>query len=150
MAVKPNPMVDALTSTMKINPDAYSPITSRNRVVSLGYALAGWLYMLRWQKNTRIQAVASIAVMGVALWLQISLIALAIIILAITVVWMAEFINAAVEAVVNLASPDVHPMAKVAKDVASAAVLLGVVAAVLIGLLLLGPPLLLKLGWITG
>jgi diacylglycerol kinase len=72
---------------------------------------------------------------------------LAIIILTITLVWMAEFINAAVEAVVNLASPELHPMAKVAKDVASAAVLLGVVAAILIGGLLLGPPLLLKLGW---
>ncbi|MCU0498606.1 MAG: diacylglycerol kinase family protein [Anaerolineae bacterium] len=137
---------DALTSTMKINPDAYSPITSHNRVVSLGYALAGWLYMLRWQKNTRIQAVASVLVMLISLWLQISFIELAIIILTITVVWMAEFINAAVEAVVNLASPELHPMAKVAKDVAAAAVLLGVVAAVLIGILILGPPLLAQIG----
>jgi undecaprenol kinase/diacylglycerol kinase (ATP) len=131
---------------MKINPDAYSPITSHNRVVSLGYALAGWLYMLRWQKNTRIQAVASVLVMLISLWLQISFIELAIIILTITVVWMAEFINAAVEAVVNLASPELHPMAKVAKDVAAAAVLLGVVAAVLIGILILGPPLLAQIG----
>jgi undecaprenol kinase/diacylglycerol kinase (ATP) len=59
---------------------------------------------------------------------------------------MAEFLNAAVEAVVNLASPDYHPMAKVGKDVAAAAVLLGVVASVLVGLLVLGPPLLVKLG----
>jgi undecaprenol kinase/diacylglycerol kinase (ATP) len=58
---------------------------------------------------------------------------------------MGEFVNAAVEAVVNLASPDFHPMAKVAKDVASAAVLLGVVASVIIGLLILGPPLLQRL-----
>jgi undecaprenol kinase/diacylglycerol kinase (ATP) len=46
---------------------------------------------------------------------------------------------------VNLVSPDFHPMAKVAKDVASAAVLLGVVASVIIGLLVLGPPLLYRL-----
>jgi diacylglycerol kinase len=50
-----------------------------------------------------------------------------------------------VEAVVNLVSPDFHPMAKVAKDVASAAVLLGVVASVIIGLLILGPSLLQRL-----
>jgi diacylglycerol kinase len=62
---------------------------------------------------------------------------------------MAEFMNAAVEAVVNLATDEWHPMAKVAKDVAAAAVLLGVVAAVLVGLLVLGPPLLLRLG-LTG
>lgn len=149
MAQKTNKVMDALTSTMRINPDHHSPITSRNRVVSLGYALAGWLYMLRWQKNTRLQATASILVMVMALWLQIPFVELAILILAITIVWMAEFINAAVEAVVNLATTEIHPMAKVAKDVAAAAVLLGVVASVLIGLLLLGPPLLDKLGMLT-
>jgi diacylglycerol kinase (ATP) len=146
MADKPNKALDAITSTMQINPDHHSPITSRNRLVSLGYALAGWLYMLRWQKNTRLQALASILVMALALWLQIGFVELAILILTITIVWMAEFINAAVEAVVNLATTEIHPMAKVAKDVAAAAVLLGVVASVLIGLLLLGPPLLQKLG----
>ena len=138
-------IIDALTGTSKIDPDEFSPITSQNRAVSLGYALAGWLYMLRRQKNTRIQAVASVIVMGLALWLQIDFYGLAIIILAITMVWMAEFINAAVEAAINIASPNLHPMAKVGKDVASAAVLLGVVASVLVGLLILGPPLLAKL-----
>ncbi len=141
-------MFDDLLSTMRINPDEYSMITSPNRVQSLGYAVAGWIYMLRHQKNTRIQAVASIAIMLLALWLGIGLIEWAILILTITVVWMAEFINAAVEATVNLATMEYHPMAKVAKDVASAAVLLGVVASVLIGLLILGPPLLDKLNLI--
>lgn len=139
-------VIEALTGTARINPDDYSPITSPNRLKSLGYALAGWLYMLRRQKNTRIQAVASLLVMGLALWLQVDAISLAILILTITIVWMAEFLNAAVEAAINLASQEIHPMAKVGKDVASAAVLLGVVASVLVGLLLLGPPLLNKLG----
>jgi len=146
MAGKTRRVVEALTGTMKINPDHYSPITSRSRATSLGYAVAGWLYMLRRQKNTRIQAVASIGVAALALWLQIDALRWAILILTITIVWMAEFLNAAVEAVVNLAAPEVHPMAKVAKDVASAAVLLGVVASILIGLLVLGPSFLAKLG----
>lgn len=142
---KNNQVVENLTSTMKIDPDDYSPITSASRTYSLSFALAGWLYMLRRQKNTRIQAVASVGVMALALWLQIEFVGLAILILTITIVWMAEFVNAAVEAAINIAAPDVHPMAKVGKDVASAAVLLGVVASVLIGLLILGPPLLDKL-----
>jgi undecaprenol kinase/diacylglycerol kinase (ATP) len=137
---------DALTSTMRINPDAYSYVTSPDRVNSLGYAIAGWLYMLRRQKNTRIQAVASVLTMLLGLWLQIDALRWAILVLTITIVWMAEFLNAAVEAVVNLASPEFHPMAKVGKDVASAAVLLGVVASVIIGVLILGPPLFVKLG----
>jgi diacylglycerol kinase len=137
---------DTVTSTARIDPDEYSPITSRSRLKSLSYALAGWLYMLRRQKNTRIQAVASAAVVALALWLGVDAMGWALLILSITMVWMAEFINAAVEAAINLASAERHPMAQVGKDVAAAAVLLGVVASILIGLLVLGPPLLEKLG----
>lgn len=139
-------VVDALTSTARINPDDYSLGSSPNRVESLGYALAGWLYMLRHQKNTRIMSVFSIGVMLVSLWLELNLLSWAVVILTITGVWLAEFLNAAVEAVVNLASPDYHPMAKVAKDVAAASVLLAAIAAALVGFLVLGPPLLLRLG----
>ena len=139
-------VLDELTSTMKINPDQFGLKVSPNRIKSLGYALAGWLYMLRYQKNTRLMSVSSIIIFGVAFWLQIDFTSWAILILTVTTVWMAEFLNAAVEAVVNLASPEFHPMAKVAIDVAAAAVLLGAVASVLVGLLILGPPLLHKLG----
>ncbi len=143
---KPNKWLNDLTGTMNIDPDEYSPLTSSNRLTSLGYAIAGWLYMLRRQKNTRIQGAASIIVLALALWLQIDFVSMALLILAITIVWMAEFINAAVEAAINLSTSERHPMAQVGKDVASAAVLLGVVASILIGLLVLGPPLLNKLG----
>ncbi len=140
-------VLDEITSTMKINPDEYSLNVSPNRIKSLGYALAGWLYMLRYQKNTRIMSVSSLIIFVLALWLQVDFTSWAILILTITTVWMAEFLNAAVEAVVNLATSEFHPMAKVAKDVAAAAVLLGAVASIVVGLLLLGPPLLHKLGY---
>ena len=135
---------DELAGTARIKPDEHSPVTSPNRIRSLGYAIAGCLYMLRRQKNVRILALASIAVLLLALWLGISALEWAALILTVAMVWMAEFINAAIEAAVNLASPDLHPMAKVAKDVAAAAVLLGVLASVLAGGLILGPPLLDK------
>jgi diacylglycerol kinase len=139
-------MMESLTSTARIDPTQHSLNISPNRIESLGYALAGWLYMLRYQKNTRIMSVASLVIMLLALWLQVSLQDWAILIVTITFVWMAEFLNAAVEAVVNLVTQEFHPMAKVAKDVAAAAVLLGAVASVLVGLLILGPPLLSRLG----
>src|SRR5689334_8148858 len=147
MANRTKKMLDEITGTMKIDPGKYGLNVSPNRIQSFGYALAGWLYMLRFQKNTRIMSVASIIIFGVAFWLQVDFTSWAILILTITAVWMAEFLNAAVEAVVNLATPEFHPMAKVAKDVAAAAVLLGAVASVLVGLLVLGPPLLHKLGY---
>ena len=135
---------DELAGTARIKPDEHSPVTSPNRIRSLGYAIAGCLYMLRRQKNVRILALASIAVLLLGLWLGISALEWAALVLTVAIVWMAEFINAAIEAAVNLASPDLHPMAKVAKDVAAAAVLLGVLASVIVGGLILGPPLLDK------
>jgi len=61
--------------------------------------------------------------------------------LTIAMVWTAEFINTALEAVVDLASPQNHPLAKVGKDVGAAAVLIAALTSILIGLLILGPPL---------
>ena len=137
---------DEVKSTAKIDPRNYAAKTSPNRWASFSYALAGWLYMLRWQKNTRIMAVATILVGVMGLWLGINTIEWALLVLIITVVWLTEFLNAGIEAAIDVAAPDIHPMAKVGKDVASAAVLLGAVAAVIIGLLILGPPLLERLG----
>ncbi len=137
-------------ATLSANPDTFSPITSKSRMASFRYALAGWLYMLRYQKNIRIQATATILVFVVGLWLGLPPVEWAILILTITMNWMAEFLNAAIEAVVNLASPGIHPMARVAKDVGAAASLLAAVAAVIIGALIMGPPFLVRITpWIV-
>jgi len=138
-------VLDVLAGTARVHPDEHSHITSPDRIRSLGYALAGCVYMLRHQKNVRIQAVASAAVVILGLWLGIDALEWAVLILTVAVVWVAEFINAAIEAAVNLAGREYHPMAKVAKDVAAAAVLLGAGASVLVGCLILGPPLLDRL-----
>ena len=109
--------------------------------MSFRYAFAGWWYMLRTQRTAWIHAVISTAVFVVGVWLGLSRIEWAIIILTVAMVWMAEFVNTALEAVVDLASPDLHPLAKVGKDVAAAAVLVGAVTAVIVGVLVLGLPL---------
>lgn len=137
---------EQLTGTSRINPEQYAAKISPNRLSSLGYALAGWLYMLRWQKNTRLMSVASVLIGMLALWLELKPVELALIVIVMTIVWLTEFLNAGIEAAIDVASPQIHPMAQVGKDVASAAVLLGVIASILVGLLLMGPPLLVKLG----
>ena len=113
----------------------------RSRLRSFGYAFAGWRYVLRTQRNTWIHAVLSLAVVLVSWWLGLSALEWAIILITISMVWMAELLNTALEAVVDLASPQQHPLAKVGKDVGAAAVLLSALAAVLTGVLVLGPPL---------
>ena len=116
-----------------------------NRAKSFQYAFEGWWYVLRTQHNAWIHAVITLAVAGVGLWLKLPMRDWAVLILTFMAVWMAEFMNTAIEAVVDMTMPDVHPLAKIAKDVAAAAVLVGALGAVLIGLLLLGPPLWARL-----
>lgn len=112
-----------------------------SRLASFRYAFSGWWYVLRTQRNAWIHAVAAVAVFFVGFWLEIGRIDWAILVLTVAVVWVGEFTNTAVEAVVDLLSPNIHPLAKVAKDVAAAAVLIAALAAVVIGFLILGPPL---------
>lgn len=112
-----------------------------NRAKSFRYAFDGWWFVLSTQHNAWIHAVITLAVVAVGLWLQLPRHDWAVLILAFMAVWMAEFMNTAIEAVVDMTMPDVHPLAKVAKDVAAAAVLVGALGAMLIGFLLLGPPL---------
>ncbi|MCU0512818.1 MAG: diacylglycerol kinase family protein [Anaerolineae bacterium] len=139
-------MYDHLTATARINPEDYAARVSKNRALSLSYALRGWLYMLVRQKNTRLMSAASLLALGLALWLQLPPVELALIVVVITIIWLTEFLNAGIEAAIDVAAPEYHPMAQVGKDVASAAVLLGVVAAVIVAVLLLLPPLLRRLG----
>ncbi|MCB9008445.1 MAG: diacylglycerol kinase family protein [Ardenticatenaceae bacterium] len=112
-----------------------------NRAKSFHFAFEGWWFVLRTQHNAWIHAVITLTVMGMALWLRLPGRDWAVLILTFMAVWMAEFMNTAIEAVVDMTMPDEHPLAKVAKDVAAAAVLVGALGAILVGLLLLGPPL---------
>lgn len=123
---------------------------SWNRVDSFRHAFAGSWYMLRTQRNAWIHASFTLVVAVVGFWLRLQLLEWALIVLSIGGVWMAEFVNTALEAVVDLASPDIHPLAQVGKDVAAAAVLVGAGTAVLVGLLVLGPPFLEKVGPLLG
>jgi len=101
--------------------------------------------MLRTQRNSWIHSTATICVIALGLWLGLSFIQWAILVLTMGLVWMAEFVNTALEAVVDLASPDIHPLARVGKDVGAAAVLVAAFTSVVVGLLILGPAVWAKL-----
>ncbi len=121
----------------------------RSRLRSLRYAFAGWWHVIRTQHNAWIHAVVSLLVIIVCFWLGLPARDWALIILAIALVWSAEFFNTALEAVVDLAANHQrHNLARVSKDVGAAAVLIAALASILIGLLVIGPPLWEKIrGW---
>ena len=116
-----------------------------SRIAAFGHAFRGWWHVLRTHHNAWIHSVVATLVIIIGLWLRLSLSNWAIIVLTIAMVFTAEFINTAIEALVDLAMPLHHPLAKVGKDVGAGAVLIAALAGVVVGLLILGPPLWAKL-----
>jgi diacylglycerol kinase len=117
----------------------------QSRARSFRYAFSGWWFVLRTQRNAWIHTIASVMVFLLSFWLQLPARDWAVLIIAVAMVWTSEFINTALEAVVDLASPEHHHLARIGKDVGAAAVLIAAVSSILIGLLILGPPLWARL-----
>ena len=115
------------------------------RYHSFGHAFRGWRYALRTQPNTWIHAFITVAVFLMAYWLKLPVRDWAVLLVMTAVVWAAEFFNTAIEAVVDLVSPEQQPLAKASKDAGAWAVLVAALIAVLVGLLILGPPLWARL-----
>lgn len=108
---------------------------------SFRYALAGVVYCVRKERNIKIHLAAAGVSYLLAWHLQLSNQDFIILTLTVAGVLVAEMINTAIEAVVDLASPQFHPLAKAAKDVAAGAVFLAAVASLVVGWLLFVPKL---------
>lgn len=106
---------------------------------SFGYAGSGLKEALQKEPNLQIHTAMGLAalVLGVLLGLQIY--EWALLFFAIFFVFITELINTSLESIVNIVSPKIHPMAKAAKDVAAAAVLLAAFQSIIIGALLFIP-----------
>jgi len=119
-------------------------IRAKNIFHSFRYALQGIFYSLRTQRNMRIHFLATFSVFFAGIYLEVSRVELALLVLVTSGVIVAEMINTAIESTVDLYSRQRHPLAKIAKDVAAAAVLIAATSSVLIGILILLPPFLKK------
>ncbi len=109
---------------------------------SLKNAYRGLLFCFYTQRNMVIHAVLGIIVLAVAFALKLPALEMIIIMLTIAFVLAAETFNTALEKAIDLFSTERNELAHVAKDIAAGAVLLASVFAVLVGIIILGPPLL--------
>ncbi len=120
----PNPMIDL-------------PKTFR----SFQYAGRGVAGLFRFENNAKVHLLAAVVVVAVGICLNINRIEWVIIITQIGLVFAAEAINTALEKLCDLVQPDYHPQVKVIKDVASGAVLILAITAVLVAILIFIPKL---------
>ncbi len=110
-------------------------------VRSFGYAFRGIWLLLRTQRNAKVHALAVLVVVVAGFWLDIPRAEWLTVTVMCTLVLALEAVNTAIEAVVDLASPQYHELAKRAKDVAAGAVLIAALGALIIAALIVGPRL---------
>lgn len=116
-----------------------APFSVSKRVRSFGYAFEGIVELLSEQHNAWIHLLATVVVIGAGLWFGVSATEWMFLVLAITVVWVAEALNTALELLCDVASPEFHPLVKRCKDVAAGAVLIAALGAAVIGATVLYP-----------
>ncbi len=110
----------------------------QRRMSSFAYAIKGAAFLIRSQPHARIHLTATLAVFALGLGFNLKRLEWCLLIISIMVVWVAEGMNTALEAIADAVHPDHHPLIGRAKDVAAAAVLIAAAGALLIGLLIFG------------
>jgi diacylglycerol kinase len=110
-------------------------------------AAAGLRAVFVTQANAKVHAVITVVVVAAGFFFALSAGEWALVVLAIALVWTAEAMNTAIETVVDLASPEQHPLAGRAKDAAAGAVLAAAIGAAIVGALIFSPKIV---GWLGG
>ncbi|HEY5897047.1 MAG TPA: diacylglycerol kinase family protein [Burkholderiales bacterium] len=110
-------------------------------VATIRYAMRGVGFLLE-ARNARVLLGMTIAALAVAAYLGVSVLEWCALILALTGVWVAEALNSALERLTDLASPQFHPLAGKAKDLAAGAVLLASIGAISTAVVIFGARLI--------
>jgi diacylglycerol kinase (ATP) len=108
----------------------------RDMVGPFRVAFSGIIHTFRTQRHMRIHLYVTFATIMAAMFFRLRLREILILLFMITFVLVAEMFNSAIEATVDLASPNYHPLAKFAKDIAAGAVLITTIMAIIVGSLI--------------
>ncbi|WP_350445984.1 diacylglycerol kinase [Anaeromonas gelatinilytica] len=103
---------------------------------SFNYAIEGIIYTLKTQRNMKIHFFMMIIILLLSLFFDFSKIELLLLLFAIALVIITEMINTAIEKAVDMITKEFHPLAKIAKDVAAASVLVAAINSIMVGYLL--------------
>jgi diacylglycerol kinase (ATP) len=113
------------------------PVKPTRYIDSINCAIEGILYAAKTQKHMRNHFLAALGILIAVLFLRVSALEFTLLAISVSFVLFAELINTSVELIVDLVSPDYHPLAKLSKDVAAGAVLVAAIGASVMGYLVL-------------
>lgn len=108
----------------------------RTLIESFNYAVTGILSAIKEEKNMKIHYFIALFVIIGSMFFDFTRIELLILLFAITLVFVAEMFNTAIEKTVDLITDEFHPLAKLAKDIAAGAVLIAAINSLIVGYLL--------------
>lgn len=104
-------------------------------VRSFGYALEGFVTAVTTERNIKVQLCVGAAAVVAGVVLKIDALSWVLVVLCIGLVIFAELVNTAIEAIVDLATQELHPLAKRAKDIAAASVFTLSITAAIVGII---------------
>ncbi len=106
---------------------------------SFGYAFKGIVEAFRTEQNLLIEGIIALIAIVLGIYLRLSGIEFCIVILTIGLVMGLEYVNTSIEYTIDMAMPEIHPLAKIAKDTASAAVLFASLCSIIVGIIIYLP-----------
>ncbi|MBP2078161.1 diacylglycerol kinase family protein [Oceanobacillus polygoni] len=113
----------------------------KKRKIGFSYAWNGIKEIAKTERNFRIHLLATFLTVAAGFLFKLTMVEWAIIVLTIGLVLMVEVTNTAIEKLIDYLRPEIHPTAKIIKDVAAGAVLIAAIIAAIIGLLIFLPKL---------
>lgn len=102
---------------------------------SFGYAIEGFRTAVATERNIKVQLLVGVLAIVAGLVLRIDALSWVLVLLCIGLVLFAELVNTSIEAIVDLATQDLHPLAKRAKDIAAASVFTLSITAAVVGVI---------------
>ncbi|MBU0633759.1 MAG: diacylglycerol kinase [Candidatus Omnitrophica bacterium] len=108
----------------------------RKMTESFNYSIEGFMYVLKSQKNMRLHFLLAVIALLLGIYFNFTKLEFMILVLTITFVFLAEMINTSMEFVIDLITPEIHPLARIVKDISAGAVLVAAVNSIFIGYLL--------------
>lgn len=116
-------------------------LKGKKKGIGLSFAWNGIVEALKQERNFQIHIAATVLVVAAGIVLHLSMLEWITIILVIGLVLVTELINSAIEMLIDYIKPEIHPQAKVIKDIAAGAVLVTAAVAVIVGILIFIPKL---------
>ncbi|WP_430785196.1 diacylglycerol kinase family protein [Virgibacillus flavescens] len=111
----------------------------KKKSIGFSFAMAGLIEVIKNERNFRLHLIAAVLACILGILVELSSIEWMIILLVIGIVLVAETTNSAIERLIDYLRPEMHPSAKIIKDIAAGAVLLSACLAFIIGCIVFIP-----------